>query len=102
VPKAKIHIRRIQNITSRYTKHKVYIDGFMVGSLKCGEAKWFDINDEGIMQIMIREQGLNSNGVEFSVIQGNEYFFECGRYRAGAGLRLNYLGTLRFEKVLLF
>jgi len=49
VPKAKIHIRRIQNITSRYTKHKVYIDGFMVGSLKCGEAKWFDINDEGIM-----------------------------------------------------
>ena len=63
MPKAKIHIRRIQNITSRYTKHKVYIDGFMVGSLKCGEAKWFDINDEGIIQIMIREQDLNSNRI---------------------------------------
>lgn len=63
MPKAKIHIRRIQNITARYTKHKVYIDGFMVGSLKCGEAKWFDINDEGIIQIMIREQDLNSNRI---------------------------------------
>ena len=38
----------------------------------------------------------------FYRFQGNEYFFECGRYRAGAGLRLNYLGTLCFEKVLLF
>jgi hypothetical protein len=37
VSKAKIHIRRIQNFTSRYTKHKVYIDGFLVGNLKRGE-----------------------------------------------------------------
>ena len=100
--KAKIHIRRIQNITSRYIKHKVYINGFMVGSLKCGEARWFDINDEGIIQIMIREQDLNSNGIEFSVIKGNEYFFECGRYKPGAGVKLNYHGTLCFEEVLLF
>ena len=100
--KAKIHIRRIQNITSRYTKHNVYIDGFMVGSLKCGEARWFDINDEGIIQIMIREQDLNSNGIEFSVVKGNEYFFECGRYKSGAELKLNYHGTLCFEEVLMF
>lgn len=62
----------------------------------------FDINDEGIVQIKIREQDLNSSGIEFSVIKGNEYFFECGRYKPGAGLKLNYHRTLCFEEVMLF
>ena len=87
-----VHVRRMQNWSNRFIKHKIYVDGVCVASVKCGETKSFNVESEKKHNIHIEEQIWVSEGLSIYFESGKEYYFESGRFLGGDGLGFDYHG----------